>query len=94
MLKERLHWGRIFAQVRGRESPRWKCLLWTMATPLLPPLLFARHSRLQLRKRRWVPEFLRVAPVTMLLLSFSALGELVGYCEAGLSPRRVSSRSV
>ena len=88
MLVERIHWGRIFGQVRAREMSPWARLARAASTPLLPSLLFLRHLRRQLHKRRDLREFVAAIPATLTLLHFWSLGELLGYLEAGLSPPR------
>lgn len=91
LFAERVHWARVFGQVRGRETSPLKSMLWALTTPLLPFLLFARHFRRQLRKRRHISEFVAAAPVTFALLAFWALGECIGYCEAAFRPEPASA---
>jgi hypothetical protein len=82
LAKERVHWARLFGQIRGREAPPRSCALWALATPLLPLLLFVRHFRRELKRRRNLKEFIWSSPITALLLTFWALGEFIGYAEA------------
>ncbi|MHC5065820.1 MAG: glycosyltransferase family 2 protein [Planctomycetota bacterium] len=82
LLKERIHWGRVFAQTRGREMSAMRCLLWAAGSMILPAVLYFRHFRRQLRKRRNIKEFLTATPAMLLLLAFWSLGESIGYCEA------------
>lgn len=90
VMRERMHWARIFAHVRGREAPsRVSCLAWAAATPLLPTLLFVRHVRRQLTLGRYLGEFVRAAPATLLLLHCWSFGECIGYVEAAASRRRI-----
>jgi hypothetical protein len=49
---------------------------------VLPFLLFVRHFRRQLKKKRNVREFIVSSPITLLLLVLWSLGELIGYTEA------------
>ena len=96
LLAERIHWGRVFGQIRGRATTPFRNVLWAAATPLLPALLFVRHLQRQLEKRRNVPDFIRATPAILVLLVFWTIGELIGYCEAGIellksSPRRKAS---
>jgi hypothetical protein len=88
VVKERVHWARLFGQIRGREASPVTCMTWAAATPILPFLLFARHFRRELRRRRNVREFVYSSPLTALLLAFWALGEFIGYFEAARMPRR------
>lgn len=80
---ERMHWARGFGHVRGREAASpLRCLLWAATVPGLPTLLFVRHCRRQVEKRRNIREFVRAIPAIITLLHFWSLGELIGYCEA------------
>lgn len=88
VIKERIQWGRVFGQVRGRETSRTGSLLWAAVAPVLPSVLFIRHFLRQLKKRQKVFEFIRAIPATLLLLHFWALGEFIGYCEAARMPRK------
>ena len=93
IMRERIHWARIFAHVRGREATsRLTCLLWAAATPVLPALLFVRHLRRQLRLRRHLLEFVLAVPATLVLLHCWSLGECIGYLEA-TAGRRSPQRS-
>jgi hypothetical protein len=74
----------VFGQVRGRETSRLRSLLWAATTPALPFLLFVRHFRRQIQKGRNVGKFVAAAPAIFGLLSFWALGECIGYCEAAV----------
>jgi hypothetical protein len=87
VLMERMHWARGFGHVRGQElgSP-FRCVVWATAAPLLPFVLFARHLRRQLTKRRHTREFVVAMPAIFMLLAFWSLGEFVGYCEAAVAP--------
>jgi hypothetical protein len=88
VMRERMHWARIFAHVRGRESPsRSSCLAWAAVTPVLPHVLFLRHLRRQLRLRRHVLQFALAAPATALLLHCWSLGECIGYLESAAGKR-------
>ncbi len=88
VMNERIQWGRIFGQVRGRETSPLGCLVWAAAAPIIPVVLFTRHFRRQLEKRRNVARFIRAIPATLLLLHCWVLGEFIGYCEAARMPRR------
>jgi hypothetical protein len=88
LLAERVDWGRVFGQIRGREMSRMKCLIWAAATPVIPTILFVRHFRRQLRKRRKIAQFVYAVPAIVILLHFWVLGECIGYCEAALRSRR------
>jgi hypothetical protein len=85
-MKERIHWARIFAHVRGRETPsRWRRLLWAAVTPVLPLVLFSRHLRRQLGSTTDRIQFATAIPALLLLLYCWSLGECIGYCEAAFA---------
>jgi hypothetical protein len=82
LIRERFAWGRLFAYTRAREaSPAARAALAAFA-PLLPVLLLARHTRLQIGKRVRLGRFLRAAPIVLALLVAWSLGEAVGYITA------------
>lgn len=82
LLAERFAWGRLFACTRTQDAgPATRAGLAALA-PFLPGLLFARHLRLQGRKRVRPGAFLRAAPLTVVLLVAWSLGEAVGYATA------------
>jgi hypothetical protein len=94
VMNERIQWGRIFGQVRGKETTPIRCLLWATVAPALPLVLFVRHFRRQLAKRRNVPEFVKAIPATLLLLHCWVLGEFIGYCEAARMPRTSAAKEL
>ena len=79
MLRERFEWGRLFAaqRVRGATPPR-RALLVGLA-PLLPPVLYARLVREQLRRRATPRQFAAATPFILLLLAAWSAGEMAGY---------------
>jgi len=88
VMQERMHWARIFAHVRGREATsRSACVVWAVATAVLPAVLLIRHVRRQLEIGRHLPEFVRALPALLLLLLCWSLGEFLGYLEAALAWR-------
>jgi hypothetical protein len=82
LLDERLAWGRLFAYTRAREARLPRRLAWAMLAPLLPALLLARHTRVQMAKRATFGAFLRAAPVVLALLMAWSAGEALGYLTA------------
>jgi hypothetical protein len=79
---ERFHWGRVFGQIRGREKLSLRSLIWLISSPFLGALLFLRHFRQQLRKKRNIDKFLLSAPAMILLLHVWVTGEVFGFCES------------
>lgn len=79
LLRERLHWGRLFAYTRAKETSRRRILLHAALCPLLPFVLFGRVATLQFQKRVSIGPFLRAAPAIGLLLAVWSAGEMLGY---------------
>jgi hypothetical protein len=81
VLRERYHWGRLYAAVRMRDTGIGPRLVFALLTPLLPLLLVARITRLQLG-RPSLGRFCFALPwIILLTLPWSA-GELMGYLTA------------
>jgi hypothetical protein len=79
LLSERVCGGRLFAATRSREASRAQRLGWAALAPALPFVLFLRHLRQRIRKRRDVGAYLSAGPVVLLLLTGWSLGEMLGY---------------
>jgi hypothetical protein len=79
LLGERFSWGRLFAYTRAREGSAPRRLALAVLAPLLPVLLFARLTRLQMSKRVSLGRFIRVSPLVFVLLMAWSLGEAAGY---------------
>jgi hypothetical protein len=88
-LKERFVWGRSYAAARGEGAPPRR-VLWAAFSPVLPALLLARMTAMAWKKRRTLAPFLKVLPLTSMLLISWALGELAGYV-TGQPARRGSA---
>lgn len=86
-LTERVHWGRTFGYVRGREVSRMACLLRAVAAPLVPVVLLWRHLRKQFRIRREATLLIRALPATFGFMLFWSIGEMIGELEAVRAPR-------
>ena len=82
---ERYHWGRMFGQVRGRDSSTVGRLKYIVFSPLLPAVLYWRHLRRQITKGHHVGWFLAATPLTLYLLTCWSFGELMGYLQANRS---------
>jgi hypothetical protein len=82
VMNERLHWGRMYGQVRAEGVPFAGRLKWLIAAPILPVFLYVRHLRRQLRLGRHVGWFFLATPAMFYILFFWALGEFIGYLEA------------
>ena len=79
LLRERWHWGRLFAYTRAMECAAPRRALLTAAAPVLPPVLFARHLANWVRRRRPLGPFISSAPALLVLLAAWSLGEAMGY---------------
>ncbi|WP_138935617.1 hypothetical protein [Roseovarius arcticus] len=78
LLPERFAWGRLFGEIRVRGMSTPKRLAMIAAGPLIPPLLWVRHYKLQASKGRG-GRYLRTLPYVMILSTAWTLGEVWGY---------------
>jgi len=78
LLPERFDWGRLFGEIRIRNQSNAKRLALIAAGPLIPPLLWFRHYKLQASKGRGL-RYLKALPYVMLLSTAWTLGEVWGY---------------
>ena len=78
LLPERFDWGRLFGELRVRNQSTMQRLKLILAGPLIPPLLWFRHYRLQASKGRG-GRYLRTLPYVMVLSTAWTLGEVWGY---------------
>jgi hypothetical protein len=83
--RERIDWGRVFAETRAATGGAWRALTYAAGTPVLPLVLLARMLRHMRRQRRSAAQIARTAPLAFVLLTGWALGELLGY--VGQPPR-------
>lgn len=77
-LSQRFHYSRSFAGMRLVGAPGWKRAAYALATPLLPPVLFARIARAVAQRAGYGGRFLQSAPVLAVFLAAWAWGEAVG----------------
>jgi hypothetical protein len=77
--RERIEWGRVFAETRAGQCSVWRRLLYAAGTSLLPVLLAVRVARHMVRQGRSVPQMVKTFPLAMYLLTGWVLGELLGY---------------
>ena len=77
--RERIEWGRVFAETRVEEIGLRHRLLFLLGTPVLPCLLLWRVWGNMRRQRRTMRQMLTALPVAFFLLTGWALGELMGY---------------
>jgi len=81
--RERIQWGRVFAETRAAASAGWKRIAYAAGTPLLPAVLATRALRNMVRQRRTGAQIAGALPWVVLLLTGWALGELSGYVADG-----------
>jgi hypothetical protein len=79
LLRERFHWGRLFAYTRAREAHKSTRAGLALLTPALPVLLWFRLFRQQVGKRRALSKFLLLSPVVFALLAAWSAGEAAAY---------------
>lgn len=77
--------GRDYARVRANndEWSRWRRLLYVVAAPALPVLLFVRTTRNVWSSRAYSGQFVAMSPLVVCGYIVWSLGELVGYATAG-----------
>jgi hypothetical protein len=88
MLEERVHWGRLFAYTRVKQSGPFLRAFYLGASPLIPTVMFVRQARLQLSKRAHLGRFLAASPAVATLLAFWGVGEAIGYLTGKPSARQ------
>ena len=79
VFRERIAWGRVFAETRVNACSIWKRFMFIVGAMLLPPLLFVRVIRHMLRQKRTLRQMATTLPLVFLLLLGWSFGELVGY---------------
>jgi hypothetical protein len=77
--RERIEWGRTFAETRVARCGVWRGLLYAAGTPVLPVILLIRVLRHMLRQRRAFRQMATTLPLALFLLTGWALGEFIGY---------------
>jgi hypothetical protein len=77
--RERIEWGRVFAETRVAAVGFGRRLLYAAGAPALPALLMLRVLKHMLRQRRAPWRIIQTAPIAGMLLTGWALGELIGY---------------
>lgn len=91
--RERIEWGRAFAEGRVAECGSWRRLVYAAGAPALPVILLLRVWRRMRHQRRSPGQIIRTLPVAAVLLTGWALGELIGYVAGAPREEQVSSRA-
>lgn len=77
--RERIEWGRVFAETRVAAIALPQRIFFAVVAPLLPVVLLARVAKNMLRQGRSFGQMATALPLTAGLLIGWAWGELVGY---------------
>ncbi|MEJ7712638.1 MAG: hypothetical protein WKF84_23025 [Pyrinomonadaceae bacterium] len=77
--RERIKWGRMFAETRVLTCSLQRRVLYALGVVLLPPLLTMRVFSHMSRQKRSLKQIATSLPLAALLLSGWAVGELLGY---------------
>jgi hypothetical protein len=88
-LRERVEWGRIFAETRGQNLGIRGRLAFAGGTFILPALLLFRFFRNCRRQSRSFPQIAKILPPLVPLLICWSIGEFAGYL-AGAPNKNVS----
>jgi hypothetical protein len=78
-LRERINWGRVFAETRAIKMNFPKRLIYAVGTILLPPLLLMRVFKNMFRQKRNLSQMATTLPLAFLLLIGWSVGEMLGY---------------
>ncbi len=78
-LRERVEWGRIFAETRISKCSPWRRMCYAGGVAILPALLLFRVFKHMLRQHRSVSQITQALPLAACLLLGWALGEFTGY---------------
>ncbi|MEC4888441.1 MAG: glycosyltransferase [Nitrospira sp.] len=78
-LIRRYHHGRCFAGMRWTQLSPGMRFLYALGTPVLPVLFMWRMAGPIMRKRRYLPQFIRSLPVSIVAVASWSWGECCGY---------------
>jgi hypothetical protein len=87
-LKERLSWGRVFAETRARRTSTPGRIALAVGTAFLPWLLASRILKQMLRHRRTFAQILSTLPLAFVLSIWWSIGEMLGYVTARSDSKR------
>lgn len=79
VLRERIEWGRIFAETKSAKIGFPRSFFYAAGTVLLPPLLLVRAVKNMRRQRRTVLHIAQTLPLLIFLLAGWSFGEFLGY---------------
>jgi hypothetical protein len=78
-IRERFIWGRYFAGKRIEKSGLPARAVYCILSVTVPAIILVKMFRIVLAKQRLVGVFLKVLPVTLLLVLSWSMGEFTGY---------------
>ena len=78
LLRERFDWGILFGYVRVMQLTKFQRLVFIVASPLIPLVLWVRHGVIQVSKGRGL-RYLAALPYVLMLTTAWTLGEVWGY---------------
>ena len=81
-LSQRYHYSRSYAGMRNAELGA-KRLLYTIGSPLIPPLMYSRIAKDVLARRRHRRELALATPLILLYMTVWAGGGAIGYAFGG-----------
>ncbi|MGH9802055.1 MAG: hypothetical protein ACRD82_16960 [Blastocatellia bacterium] len=87
--RERIEWGRVFAETRIGAIGFPRGIFFILAVPLLPAVLLARVAKHMLRQRRTFSQMVAALPLAAGLLIGWAWGELSGYMSGPVRRARI-----
>jgi hypothetical protein len=91
--RERIEWGRAFAEGRVAEISSRRRLVYAAGAPALPIIIALRVWKRMRHQRRSPGQIIRTLPVAAVLLTGWALGELIGYVAGAPREEQVSSQA-
>lgn len=83
-VRERVEWGRAFAETRSREIGAASRGLFAIGAFFLPPVLFLRALKCMVRQRRTLSQIATSSTLILWFVMLWSIGEAIGY----VSPRR------
>lgn len=78
-LRERINWGRVFAETRVNKMSLPKRFIYSVGAVFLPPVLLLRVFKNMLRQKRTFRQMVTTLPLAFLLLVGWSFGEMFGY---------------
>ncbi len=86
-MKERISWGRVFAETRAKHLTPFYRFGFSLGTIFLPLIMFSRVYKNMRRQRQPVITIISTLPIAFVLLLAWSVGEFLGYFMG--EPRRI-----